>query len=83
MTMTSITKTLTAGVLSLTLAMTSLAPTTAQAGLSEEETVGLITLLLLGAAIHNNRRDDDAREYHPRPPQGNVNRRVLPGSCVH
>ncbi len=74
----SFTKTLTAGILSLTLGLTSLAPAPAHAGLSDDEKLGLITLLLFGAAIHNNRnRDEQPQETRPRRDW-----RVLPSDCL-
>ena len=73
----TITKTLTAGVLSLTLALTSLAPTNVQAGISDEDAVaGILTLLLLGAVIHN-RNDRTERATTPRRDW-----RVLPANCI-
>ena len=75
-----ITKTLTAGLLSLTLALTSVAPTTAAADISDEEAIaGIVALLLLGAAIHNN-RDDDHRP--PQYTQPGWQHRALPAQCV-
>jgi len=70
-------KTLTAGVLAASLALTSLTPTRANAWSDEEVAVGVITLLLLGAAIHNNRNQET-------DPSRRVTRdwRVLPVDCL-
>lgn len=72
------TKSITAGVLAVSLSFTSLAPSTASAQISEEDAVvGLVTLLLLGTAIHNSReRRDPAPVAHP-----NRGWRVLPADC--
>jgi len=73
------TKTLTAGVLALSMSLTSLAPTQAQASFSEEDAiVGIISLLLLGAAIHN--RNDNDEPVRPRVDPNAW--RVLPASCL-
>lgn len=74
------TKTLTAGVLAISLSLTSVAPSPAQASFSEEDAVvGIITLLLLGAAIHNS-RDSDARPERPRvDPDAHLR---LPDNCL-
>ena len=80
-------KTLTAGVLATSLAFTSLTPATASAEISDgDAVVGLITLLLLGAAIHNN-RDDDVRTQPAHPPRvthpaPRRDWRVLPAQCL-
>lgn len=79
-------KTLTATVLSVSLALTSLAPTPAQAGLSDEEKiVGLLTLFLLGAAISNHNDTpvhvDPPRLPRANPPHGHRDWRVLPSEC--
>ncbi|MBT8410473.1 MAG: hypothetical protein KJP02_01575, partial [Octadecabacter sp.] len=78
-------KTLTAAVLSASLALTSLAPTPVQAGLSDEEKIaGLLTLFLLGAAIsrHNDRPvNADPRTPQANPPRGHSDWRVLPSEC--
>ena len=76
-------KTLTAAALSVSLALTSLAPTTAQAGLSDEEKIaGLLTLLLLGAAISShNDRTVNANPPQPNPPRDHHDWRVLPSEC--
>lgn len=76
-------KTLTAAVLSVSLAFSSLTPTPAQAGLSDEEKiVGLFTLFLLGAAI-SNRNDKPAPATPPQvtTPRGHQDWRVLPSEC--
>ncbi|SLN34960.1 hypothetical protein [Pseudooctadecabacter jejudonensis] len=72
------TKTLTAGVLAVSLALTSLSPTQAQASFSEEDAVvGILTLLLLGAAIHNSRDNGNDR------PRVDPNAwKVLPDQCL-
>ena len=74
-----LTKTLTAGVLAVSLSLTSLAPTRAAALSDEDVAVGIISLLLLGAAIHNNRdRSHAAPAPTPTPqPQANRGWRVL------
>jgi len=75
-------KTLTAGILAASLAVTSLTPTSATAGISDEDAIaGILTLLLLGAAIHNSRDNDTAVAPQPQP---RVDRgwRVLPASCI-
>lgn len=78
-------KTLTAGVLAATLSFTSIAPTTASAELSRDNAVvGIAALLLLGAAIHNSRDDDDHRSVRTstrNSPRGDA-RRVLPARCL-
>jgi hypothetical protein len=56
----SITKTLSAGVLSLTLALTALSPTTAAAQVSDEDAIaGILALLFIGAAVHHSRNNND------------------------
>ena len=73
-------KTLTAGVLAATLALTSLTPTTARAGMSEEDAIaGLLTLLFIGAAIHHSRNNDPAPV--PVPPVETQSWRDLPEQC--
>lgn len=66
-----LTKTLTAGILALSLALTSVTPTTASAQISDEDAIaGLIALLLLGAVVHESRNNDPAPErprHQPRP----------------
>lgn len=53
-------KTMTAGVLALSLSLTSLTATPARAELTDDQAVvGLLTLLLIGAAVANNRNDDN------------------------
>lgn len=81
-----LTKTLTAGILAASLALTSLTPTSASARMSDEDALaGILTLLFLGAAIHNS-RDNDRAVPAPAPaprPQANNNRwRVLPANCL-
>lgn len=74
----SVEKTLTAGLLSVTLAATSILPTTASARMSDEEAVvGFLALLAIGAAIHNNRNSDP----QPSQPAANNGWRVLPADC--
>ena len=79
-------KTLTAGVLAISLTVTSLAPTSAAADISKDGAIaGILTLLFLGAAIHNSRDNDvspaPAPERRPRP---TLTRdwRVLPADCL-
>lgn len=79
---TMIMKTLTAGVLAASLAITSLSPTQASAGLSDDEVAGLLTLLFLGAVIHNNRNNDPAPVPQPVRPRADDNWRVLPLACL-
>jgi len=74
-----ISKVLTVGVLSLTLVMTSLAPTPARAGLSDDEVMGLLTILLLGGVIHNQRDNRTTREPIAEPRR---DWRVLPANCI-
>lgn len=76
-------KTLTAGVLALSLTLTSLTPTTATAQISDEDAIaGLITLLLLGAVVHESR--NRAEPAAPRPqPHEQRGWRVLPSECLH
>ncbi|MDA9207813.1 hypothetical protein N9O61_02895 [Octadecabacter sp.] len=77
-------KTLTAGVLAATLSLTTVAPTTATADLSRDDAiVGIATLLLFGAAIHNSRNNDPAPvRTNPRPHPHNDAWRVLPANCL-
>ena len=79
-----LTKTLTAGVLAVSLSLTSLAPTRAAALSDEDVAVGIISLLLLGAAIHNNRDRSHAAPAPTTTPQPQANRgwRVLPNDCL-
>lgn len=80
-------KTVSAGLLSLTLVLTAVAPTPVRAGISDEEAVaGLLALLFLGAAISrsNNRPDPVPEVQQPQPPQpdrGAQHWRVLPTEC--
>lgn len=80
-----LTKTLTAGILALSLALTSVTPTTASAQISDEDAIaGLIALLLLGAVVHESRNNDPAPErprHQPRP-RANADWRVLPAQCI-
>lgn len=72
-------KTLTAGLLAVSLTFTSLTPTTAQAGMSDDDIAGLLTLLIIGAAIHHSRNSDDAE---PTPPPRETRAwRQLPEHC--
>jgi len=76
-------KSLTAGVLAASLALTSLTPTRADAWSDEDVAVGVITLLLLGAAIHNSRSNDTpAPAPPPQPPRETREWRVLPVDCL-
>lgn len=78
----SLSKTLTAGVLSATLALTAVAPTTASAQISDEDALaGIVTLLFLGAAIHNSRNNNDPAPATTTRSQRNDNWRVLPRNC--
>lgn len=82
-------KTLTAGVLAVSLTLTSLTPSTATAQISEEDAIaGIITLLLLGAVVHNSRdRSEPATpQRQPRAQaqsQAQHGWRVLPAQCLH
>jgi hypothetical protein len=79
----SITKTLSAGVLSLTLALTAVSPTTASAQISEEDAIaGFLALLFIGAAVHlsDNNNDRPAPVVEPTPQPRNW--RVLPAECL-
>lgn len=79
-------KSLTAGVLAVSLSVTSLAPTPATADISTEDAfAGILTLLFLGAAIHNSRDNDTVTAPQPtRPSRPAVARdwRVLPVNCL-
>jgi hypothetical protein len=79
----SITKTLTAGVLSVTLALTAITPTAASARISDEDAIaGIIALLFIGAAVHHSRNSNDRPTPTPEPaPQPN-NWRILPAECL-
>lgn len=72
-------KSLTAGVLAVTLSFTSVAPTPVQADDRSDAIVGIISLLLLGAAIHNSRDGDVSVQTNPQP---NQRWRVLPANCL-
>ncbi|MBU2992190.1 hypothetical protein Q4555_10250 [Octadecabacter sp. 1_MG-2023] len=75
-------KTFTAGILASSMALTSIAPSSAQAGMSEEEVFGLLSLLVIGAAIHHSRNDDPAPSPQVnRTPRAESARQVLPSSC--
>ncbi|WP_296419505.1 hypothetical protein [Pseudooctadecabacter sp.] len=76
------TKTLTAGVLAVSIGIAGMAPTPARASFSEGDAiVGIITLLLLGAAIENSRDDgNDDRRDRPRVDRDAF--RTLPDSCL-
>ena len=78
----SLKTTFTAGLLASTLALSSMTPNSAQAGLSEEEVVGLLSFLFIGAAIHNNRSNRDV-ETAPEPTvqPGRGGWRNLPEQC--
>jgi len=76
-------KTLTAGVLAISLGLTSLAPTTATAGPDEDAIAGILALLLFGAAVHelrDNRRSTP--DPAPTPAPAAANWRVLPVDCI-
>lgn len=81
--------TFTAGLLATTLAFTAIPPTTATAGLSDEQVVGILGLLALGAVIHNNRDDNRSAEPVQQRPNGidhnqggNRNWQTLPAQCL-
>ncbi|MCF2871362.1 hypothetical protein L0664_09830 [Octadecabacter sp. G9-8] len=77
-------KTFTAGVLAISLTVTSLTPTTASADMSSDDAIaGILTLLFLGAVIHNS-RDNDVAPTPQRQPRPAATRdwRVLPASCI-
>ncbi len=79
-----LTKTLTAGVLAVSLSLTSLTPTRAAAWSDEDVAVGVISLLLLGAAIHHSRSNDRPQPAAPQPQRPREVRdwRVLPVDCL-
>ena len=77
-----LTKTLTAGVLAVSLSLTSLTPTRAAAWSDEDVAVGVITLLLLGAAIHNSRSNTQPEPQSPQPPRETRDWRVIPVDCL-
>lgn len=76
-------KTMTAGVLALSVTLTSLTPTTASARMSDEEVAGIVALLLFGAVVHNSRNRDvtPAPAPHPQPTAAR-GWRVLPADCI-
>jgi hypothetical protein len=79
----SITKTLSAGVLSLTLALTALSPTTASAQISEEDAIaGILALLFIGVAVNYSRNNDDRPAPVAEPTLQPRNWRVLPAECL-
>ena len=79
----SITKTLSAGVLSLTLALTALSPTTAAAQVSDEDAIaGILALLFIGAAVHHSRNSNDRLAPAVEPTRQPRNWRVLPEECL-
>jgi hypothetical protein len=79
----SITKTLSAGVLSLTLALTALSPTTAAAQVSDEDAIaGILALLFIGAAVHHSRKNNDRPAPAVEPTRQPRNWRVLPAECL-
>ncbi|WP_281980927.1 hypothetical protein [Thalassorhabdomicrobium marinisediminis] len=70
--------TLTAGVLAISLALTSLTPSSATAAISEEDALkGFLTLLAIGAVIHSM-NDNDDREARP---DRNNRWKTLPAQC--
>lgn len=76
---TSLTKTFTAGILAATLALTSITPTRANADVTEGDAiVGIITLLLLGAALSDN-NNVTIEPRTVQPPRNNW--RILPAEC--
>lgn len=77
-------KTLTAGVLAATLSFTAIAPTSVVADESRNNAiVGIAALLLLGAAIHNSRDDDNETSHRTTRVQPSNDRwRVLPAGCL-
>jgi hypothetical protein len=79
----SITKTLSAGVLSFTLALTALSPTTAAAQVSDEDAIaGILALLFIGAAVHHSRNNNDRPAPAVEPTRQPRNWRVLPAECL-
>jgi hypothetical protein len=79
----SITKTLSAGVLSLTLALTALSPTTAAAQVSDEDAIaGILALLFIGAAVHHSRNNNGRPAPAVEPTRQPRNWRVLPAECL-
>ena len=77
----SLKTTLTAGLLATTLAFTAVIPNSAAARMSDEEIVGLLSLLAFGAIIHNRRNNDVSPAPQPQP-TANRGWRVLPVDCV-
>ena len=75
------TKTLFAGLLALTLGLTSVAPSQAQAEIDGDDALrGLVTLLIIGSIIHQLDDNDRRRPepiVTPRP-----NRKVVPARCL-
>ena len=76
------TKTLFAGLLALTLGLTSVAPSPAQAEIDGDDALkGLVTLLIIGGVLSQIDNDDDRRRPQPvvtpRP-----SRKVVPAQCL-
>lgn len=76
------TKTLFAGLLALTLGLTSVAPSQARAEIDGDDALkGLVTLLIIGGVLSQLDNDDDRRRPQPvvtpRPP-----RKVVPAQCL-
>lgn len=71
-------KSLTAGVLAISLTLTSLTPTAVAADSNDDAIAGLIALLLFGAAVHELR---DRNDNH-RPLQQAADWRVVPVDCL-
>lgn len=79
----SLKTTITAGLLATTLALTAVAPNSAEARMSDDEIVGLLGLLAFGAIIHNRRNNDVAPTPAPQPqPTATRGWRVLPANCI-
>lgn len=76
-------KTLSAGFLALTIGLTSLTPTSAVAGPSEDDALaGIIALLLFGVAVHELRDNRDTPAPEVVQPRRQRDWRVLPRDCV-
>ena len=75
-------KTLTAGLLAVTLGLTSVAPSPARAEIDGDDVLkGLVTLLIIGSVVRSLDNDDDRRRPEPvvtpRP-----SRKLVPAQCL-
>ncbi|AGI70055.1 hypothetical protein OAN307_c47090 [Octadecabacter antarcticus 307] len=79
----SISKTLSAGVLSIVLALTAITPTTASAQISDEDAIaGILALLFISAVVHHSRNRNDRSAHVPEPVPQPRNWQVLPADCL-